>query len=94
MKKVYLVKTNGTKEFWTVEMLEDGGQAELIERTPNNVDDEPVVAILRSLYSEESVDAQDTSVVEDDSSWDAVALTAEELEHLFDGVDIIDGREA
>lgn len=93
MKKVYLVKTNGTKEFWTVEMLADGDQAELIERTPNNVDDEPVVAILRSLYSEESVDAQDTSAVEDDSSWDAVALTAEELEHLFDGVDIIDGRE-
>lgn len=55
--------------------------------------DEPVVAVLRSLYNEESVDAEDTSMVEDDSSWDAVALTADELDHLFDNVKIIDSRE-
>lgn len=71
MKKLYLVKTNGTREFWTV-------------------DDEDM--ILRALYSDESVDADDCDDVEDDSSWDTVKLTTSELEHLFDNVDIIDER--
>lgn len=72
MKKVYLVNTNGTREFWTV-------------------DDEQM--ILRSLYSNESVDAENCDIVEDDSSWDEVELTADELEHLFDDVEIIDERD-
>lgn len=71
MKKLYLVNTNGTREFWTV-------------------DDENM--ILRSLYSDESVDAEDCEDVEDDSSWDETKLTAEELEHLFDDVEIVDER--
>ena len=72
MKKVYLVKTNGTKEFWTV-------------------DDENM--ILRSLYNDESVDAEKCDNVEDDSSWDEVELTEDEYAHLFDGVEIIDERD-
>ena len=72
MKKVYLVKTNGTKEFWTV-------------------DDEAM--ILRSLYNDESVDAVNCDEVEDDSSWDEVELTQDELDRLFDGVEILDERE-
>ena len=72
MKKLYLVKTNGTKEFWTV-------------------DDEQM--ILRSLYSNESVDAENCDGVEDDSSWDEVELTEDEYAHLFDRVKIIDERE-
>lgn len=71
MKKLYLVDTNGTREFWTV-------------------DDENM--ILRALYSNESVDAENCDDVEDDSSWDEVDLTAGELKHLFDNVDIIDER--
>ena len=77
MKKLYLVETNGTKEFWTV-------------------DDEQMV--LRSLYNGESVDAKDASGVEDDSSWGdggngcVVTLTANELDHLFDQVKILDER--
>lgn len=71
MKKLYLVNTNGTREFWTV-------------------DDENM--ILRSLYSNESVDAASCDEVEDDSSWDEVELAEEELEHLFDDVEIIDSR--
>ena len=79
MKKLYLVDTNATREFWTVEMLPEG--------------DPEVVAVLRSLYSNESVDARDASEVEDDSSWEnVVALTAEELENLFDNVKILDER--
>lgn len=72
MKKVYLVKTNGTKEFWTV-------------------DDEAM--ILRSLYNDESVDAENCDAVEDDSSWDEVELTADEFDRLFDDVDILDERD-
>lgn len=72
MKKVYLVKTNGTKEFWTV-------------------DDEAM--ILRSLYNNESVDAENCDEVEDDSSWDEVELTENEFNHLFDNVEIIDERD-
>lgn len=71
MKKLYLVETNGTQEFWTV-------------------DDENM--ILRSLYNDESVNAEDCDNVEDDSSWDETKLTAEELEHLFDNVEIVDER--
>lgn len=71
MKKLYLVNTLGTREFWTV-------------------DDENM--ILRSLYNDESVDAEDCDDVEDDSSWDEKKLTAEELEHLFDDVEIVDER--
>lgn len=71
MKKLYLVDTIGTREFWTV-------------------DDENM--ILRSLYNDESVDAEDCDDVEDDSSWDETKLTAEELEHLFDNVEIVDER--
>lgn len=71
MKKLYLVKTNGTQEFWTV-------------------DDENMV--LRYLYSNESVDATDCDEVEDDSSWDETNLTTQELEHLFDDVEVIDSR--
>ena len=72
MKKLYLVNTNGTREFWTV-------------------DDEQM--ILRSLYSNESVDAENCDGVEDDSSWDETELTSNELDHLFDDVDIIDERD-
>lgn len=72
MKKLYLVKLNGTREFWTV-------------------DNENM--ILRSLYSDESVDAENCDNVEDDSGWDEVELTEEKLDHLFDGVEIIDERE-
>lgn len=72
MKKLYLVNTNGTREFWTV-------------------DDEQM--ILRSLYSDESVDAENCDCVEDDSSWDETELTDEELAHLFDEVEIIDERD-
>lgn len=72
MKKVYLVNTNGTREFWTV-------------------DDEQM--ILRSLYSNESVDAENCDSVEDDSSWDETELNDEELAHLFDEVEIIDERD-
>ena len=84
MKKLYLVETNGTKEFWTIEML------------PNC--DSNAVAVLHSLYNDESVDAKDTSGVEDDSSWGdggngcVVTLTANELDHLFDQVKILDER--
>lgn len=72
MKKLYLVNTLGTREFWTV-------------------DDEN--HILRSLYSNESVDAENCDIVEDDSSWDEVELTEEEYARLFDRVKIIDERE-
>lgn len=72
MKKLYLVNTNGTREFWTV-------------------DDEQM--ILRSLYSNESVDAENCNEVEDDSSWNEVELTADEYAHLFDDVEIIDERD-
>lgn len=78
MKKLYLIETNGTREFWTVEMMPEG--------------DPDAVALLRSLYNDESVDASDASGVEDDSSWYVVELTAEELEHLFDDVKILDER--
>ena len=71
MKKLYLVDTNATREFWTV-------------------DDEDM--ILRALYSDESVDAEDCDDVEDDSSWNEIALSPDELKHLFDNVDIIDER--
>ena len=72
MKKVYLIKTNGTKEFWTVDHDE---------------------MILRSIYNDESVDAESCDEVEDDSSWDEVELTQDEYDHLFDGVEILDERE-
>ena len=72
MKKVYLIKTNGTKEFWTVDHDE---------------------MILRSLYNDESVDAESCDEVEDDSSWDEIKLTHDEYDHLFDGVLILDERE-
>lgn len=72
MKKVYLVDTLGTREFWTVD-----------DKTH----------ILRSLYSNESVDAENCDIVEDDSSWDEVELTEEEYAHLFDRVKIIDERD-
>lgn len=99
MKKLYLVKTSGTKEFWTVEELEEGDKAEYAPRTVDTDGgsvsvDVPVVAVVRSLYSDESVDAENCDGAEDDSGWDAVALTAEEFEHLFDGVQVIDEREA
>lgn len=71
MKKLYLVNTNGTREFWTV-------------------DDENMV--LRYLYNNESVDANDCDEIEDDSSWDISYLDMEQLEHLFDGVEVIDSR--
>ena len=72
MKKVYLVDTLGTREFWTVD-------------DKNHT--------LRSLYSNESVDAENCDIVEDDSSWDEVELTEDEYAHLFDRVKIIDERE-
>lgn len=72
MKRVYLVKTNGIKEFWTV-------------------DDETM--ILRSLYNNESINAKNCYAVEDDSSWDETELTADEFDHLFDEVEIIDEDE-
>lgn len=71
MKNLYLVDTNATREFWTV-------------------DDENL--ILRALYSDESVDAENCDDVEDDSSWDEIELTEDELKRLFDNVDIIDER--
>lgn len=74
MKKLYLVDTLGTREFWTV-------------------DDEHGQMILRSLYSNESVDAENCDGVEDDSSWDEVELTEDEYAHLFDRVKIIDERD-
>lgn len=72
MKKLYLVDTNGTREFWTV-------------------DDES--RILRSIYNDESVDAENCDNVEDDSSWGEVELTKDEYAHLFDDVEIIDERD-
>lgn len=72
MKRVYLVKTNGIKEFWTV-------------------DDETM--ILRSLYNNESINAKNCYAVKDDSSWDETELTADEFDHLFDEVEIIDEDE-
>jgi len=101
MKKLYLVDTLGTREFWTVEMLPEGDPEHFYKRTSDNIfspthgreGDPDVVAVLRSLYSNESVDANDASEVEDDTSWEnVVALTAEEFEHLFDKVKILDER--
>ena len=101
MKKLYLVETNATREFWTVEMLPEGDPEHFYKRTSDNIfsrthgreGDPEVVAVLRSLYSNESVDANDASEVEDDSSWEnVVALTADEFEHLFDNVKILDER--
>lgn len=93
MKKLYLVNTLGTREFWTVEMLPEGAPEHFYERTADNTADEPVIAVLRSLYSNESVDAENCDDVEDDSSWDEVALTEDEYAHLFDRVKIIDERD-
>lgn len=100
-KNVYLVETNASREFWTLEPLPNGDDEHFYERTPNNDADEPVVAVLRALECAESYEAEDTSRVEDDSSWEGVggnsctvALTATEYEHLFDNVKIIDSREA
>lgn len=103
MKKLYLVDTLGTREFWTVEMLPEGDPEHFYRRTFDNLfsptygkitGDPEVVAVLRSLYSNESVDAKDASGVEDDSSWEnVVALTAEEFEHLFDNVKVLDERD-
>lgn len=84
MKKLYLVDTLGTREFWTIETLSNCNSN--------------AVAVLRSLYNDESVDAKDASGVEDDSSWGdggngcVVTLTANEFEHLFDNVKILDER--
>lgn len=94
MKKLYLVETNAGREFWTVAPLPEGDPEHFYERTVDNAADEPVVAVLRSLYSNESVDAKDASGVEDDSSWEnVVALTAEEFERLFDDVKVLDERD-
>lgn len=102
MKKVYLIETNATREFWTVEMLPEGDPDHFYRRTSDNIfsrthgrkGDPEVVAVLRSLYSNESVDAENCDIVEDDSSWEnVVALTAEEFEHLFDNVKILDERD-
>lgn len=102
MKKLYLVETNATREFWTVEMLPEGDPEHFYKRTSDNLfsrtygrgGDPDVVAVLRALYSNESVDANDASGVEDDSSWEiVVALTAEEFEHLFDDIKILDERD-
>lgn len=73
-KRLYLVETNGTREFWTVEK------------------DEGVIT-LRSIYNDESVDAENCDAVEDDSSWDERLLTDDEYEHLFDGIKIIDEKD-
>lgn len=48
---------------------------------------------LRSLYSEEVLDAQNCDGVEDDSNWDCTEISEEELKHLFDDVEIIDEKE-
>lgn len=54
------------------------------------VDDEN--RILRSIYNDESVDAENCDDVEDDSSWDVEYMDVEQMDHLFDGVEIIDSR--
>lgn len=73
-KRLYLVETEGTREFWTVEKKEG-------------------VITLRSLYNDESVDAENCDAVEDDSSWDEIELTDKQYKNLFDGVTIIDERD-
>ena len=102
MKKLYLIETNATREFWTVEMLPEGDPEHFFRRTSDNLfsrthggeGDPEVGAVLRSRYSNESVGAKGASGVEDDSSLEnVVALTAEELEHLFDNAKILDERE-
>ena len=93
MKKRYLVETGHSREFWTVEMIDGGYQPETVDRTPENADWAiPVVCIFRSLESGESYDAENCDIVEDDSSWDMVALTEDELAHLFDGVYIVNEK--
>lgn len=94
MKKLYLVNTNARREFWTVEMLENGEQVETVERTLDNRDwSIPVVCILRFLECDECYDVGNCDCVEDDSSWGEMALTADELAHLFDDVEVLDERD-
>ena len=48
---------------------------------------------MRSLYNDESVDAENCDAVEDDSSWDEIELTDKQYKNLFDRVKIIDERD-